>query len=367
MGFFYMKEHFEKWARLARQALFPILSLFFFVLLLKQIGVYDRIVTLYEALIPILLGILIAFFFQPVIDRFQKRFSRKMSVTIVYGIVLIAVILLLVFIAPILYKQIADLSKMVPDWLNQIEALLLKFHIPLDRFTEMKETVMNEGIDVIWNSLVSGMGTMTRLAIGYMTGFFISLDLEFWIYTCHKVVPNYHRFTNFYKTMSTIIYQYLIGTVIDLLFIAVTVGIVLYLADFPNALLYAVILALFNLWPYIGATIGLLIIGIVSALSFPSIPILPLFIVWLIQQLESNIVQPLIFNKTMDVRPILTFISLFVSEALLGIIGVILSPIFAAIAQIIFRSYLHAQTSDEIGEWEDIWYDFDEVMKKVEQ
>ena len=43
----------------------------------------------------------------------------------------------------------------------------------------------------------------------------------------------------------------------------------------------------------------------------------------------------------------------------------ILSPIFAAIIQITFRSYLHSKTSNQVGKWEDIWYDFDEVMKKA--
>ena len=73
----------------------------------------------------------------------------------------------------------------------------------------------------------------------------------------------------------------------------------------------------------------------------------------------------MIFNKTMDVRPILTFVALFVAEALFGIPGVLLSPIFASIMQIAFRSYLHAKTKDTIGKWEDIWYDFDEAMKDI--
>ncbi len=86
------------------------------------------------------------------------------------------------------------------------------------------------------------------------------------------------------------------------------------------------------------------------------------FIVWSIQQIESNIIQPLIFNRTMNVRPLLTFVFIFISDAFFGVIGVILSPIFAAVAQIVFRSYLHSKTSDKVGEWEDIWRDFDEVM-----
>ena len=66
----------------------------------------------------------------------------------------------------------------------------------------------------------------------------------------------------------------------------------------------------------------------------------------------------------MDVRPILTFAALFVGEALFGIVGVILSPILASIMQIAFRSYVHARSRDTIGQWEDIWYDFDDVMKE---
>ena len=72
----------------------------------------------------------------------------------------------------------------------------------------------------------------------------------------------------------------------------------------------------------------------------------------------------MIFHKTMDVRPILSFAFIFISDAFFGIPGVILSPIFAAIAQIGFRSYLHAKENDTVGKWEDIWYDFDEVMQE---
>jgi len=165
-------------------------------------------------------------------------------------------------------------------------------------------------------------------------------------------------------TMSNIVYQYLVGTFLDILFIVVTVGITLYIFAFPNALLYAVILALLNLFPYVGATFGLILIAIVGALSYPVFPFLAFAIVWTIQQIESNFIQPMIFNRTMHVRPILTFVFIFLSEALFGVVGVILSPIFAAIAQIAFRSWLHSKTSDKIGEWEDIWQDFDEAMQE---
>ena len=191
---------------------------------------------------------------------------------------------------------------------------------------------------------------------------FRSIDMDFWKRTAKKIVPNVTRVVTFYHTLSNIIYQYLAGTMLDLLFIIVSVGIVLSLYRFPNALLYAMILALLNLFPYVGATLGLILIAAVAALHYDHYPWMMFFIVWSIQQIESNIIQPLIFNRTMNVRPLLTFVFIFISDAFFGVIGVILSPIFAAVAQIVFRSYLHSKTSDKVGEWEDIWRDFDEVM-----
>lgn len=360
-----MKNTFEKFQSVSLKLLLPLLCIFIIVLILKQIHLYDVLIHLYQTLIPIFSGFIIAFLLQPIIDKLSKRYPKKIAVSIVYFGILLAGIILVIALIPIIYEQLVDFSHMLPSWLIKIEDFLMKLHIPIINLDSFKQSFVQEGYSFVFDSLLSAGNTITKYGIGYMTAFFISIDLDFWIHTFKKIIPNMDQFTTFYKTMSNIIYQYLIGTFLDLTFIAITTGIILYFANFPNALLYAILLALLNLFPYIGPTIGLAIIILVGILSYEQPPYMTFFIVWCIQQLESNIIQPVIFNKTMDVRPILTFISLFICEVLFGIPGVILSPIFAAIIQITFRSYLHSKTSNQVGKWEDIWYDFDEVMKKA--
>ena len=360
-----MKHTLEKFHFISSKLLLPLLCIFIAVLVLKQINLYDVLINLYQTLIPVFSGFIIAFLLQPIIDKLAKKFPKKVAVSIVYFGILLAGAILMIVLLPVIYQQFVDFSKTIPTWLTKVEDLLVKLHVPTPNFDALKKSFVQEGYSIVFDSLISTGNTITKYGIGYITAFFISIDLEFWIHTLKKVIPNMNQFTTFYKTMSNIIYQYLIGTFLDLAFIAITTGIILYFAGFPNALLYAIILALSNLFPYIGPTIGLVIIIFVGILSYEQPPYMAFFIVWCIQQLESNIVQPIIFNKTMDVRPILKFISLFIFEVLFGIPGVILSPIFAAIIQITFRSYLHSKTSDKVGEWEDIWYDFDEVMKKA--
>lgn len=351
-------------ARGCRKLLVPLAAFLLLVLLLKQLQLYDWIVDIYKSCLPVLMGIVIAFLLQPLIDRLQQHVSQKLAVMLVYiGIALVLAVFVIGMI-PIIYKQVMDFAEVVPVWMRHLEGFLDRYHIAIGNLETLKEKYLQEGYIIVIDSLRNTMHTATNYGIAYITAFFISIDLDFWKRTAKKVIPNLHQFSTFYLTMSNIVYQYLVGTFLDILFIVVTVGITLYIFAFPNALLYAVILALLNLFPYVGATFGLILIAIVGALSYPVFPFLAFAIVWTIQQIESNFIQPMIFNRTMHVRPILTFVFIFLSEALFGVVGVILSPIFAAIAQIAFRSWLHSKTSDKIGEWEDIWQDFDEAMQE---
>lgn len=357
-----MNTYMNKVSKIAKKLLPFTILIFFLIMIAKQIGLYDRIVSIYASCLPVFMGAIIAFLLQPIIDRLKRRFSTRTSVLIVYSFILIALFVFLIVLIPVLYQQVLDFIEVVPVWLEKIEYYLNKYHIFYGDLEDLKQQYLNKGYVFMIDSLKHSMTTLTKYGIAYFTAFFISIDLEFWKRSFQKIYPNAKRFKTFYRTMSNIVYQYLLGTMIDLMFIILSVGAVLIISQFPNGILYAVILALLNLFPYVGATIGLILIAIVGLLSYDNFPFLIFVIVWCIQQIEANFIQPLIFNHTMNVRPILTFTFIFISEAFFGVVGVILSPIFAAIAQIAFRSYLHAKTSERVGEWEDIWYDFDDVM-----
>lgn len=345
--------------------LLPLLSCSLItIIMLKQTQLFEWLLSIYQSFLPVFGGIIIALFLQPFIDKLKRHVSSKLSVFIVYSFIILFLIVFVVGMIPLLYKQVVDFVEIIPVWFAKLEAFMEKYHIAYGSLDDFKKKYMQEGYILVFDSLKSTMSILTNYGIAFFTAFFLSLDLDYWKRSVKKVLPHYKKGANFYHTMSNIVYQYLCGTILDLLFITITVGFVLWIYAFPNAILYAIILAFLNLFPYVGATLGLILIAIVGALSYPVFPWMCFGIVWCIQQLESNIIQPVIFNHTMNVRPILSFIFIFIGDALFGVIGVILSPIFASIAQIAVRSYLHAKTSDRVGEWNDIWRDFDEVMKE---
>jgi predicted PurR-regulated permease PerM len=77
--------------------------------------------------------------------------------------------------------------------------------------------------------------------------------------------------------------------------------------------------------------------------SFPTATIvwIAFIIVW--QRFEDDVVQPLVYGRSVDVNPLVTIVSLLVGAQLLGILGVLLAIPSAAAIQIILRDWWTAK------------------------
>ncbi|MEG0314759.1 MAG: AI-2E family transporter [Erysipelotrichaceae bacterium] len=344
-----------------KSIIIPLSSILLIIIIFKQIGIYAKLEQVLIALLPLALGFLIACLLEPIIAKLKLKYSKVISIVIVYFGILLIITILCIILIPMFIEQFIALSEAYPKIIEKIQSFLTSNNIPMNINT--REIITNSYPYVL--DIASMLfNKLTIIGIAFMASFFYSLEFDYYYRLLIRRLKEPNKFINFYQTVSNVIYQYLKGTILDLSFIAVVVSIYLLVMGFPNAILYGVVLAILNLFPYIGSILGLVIILLVAVISYDNIPIILFLGVWGIQQFEANVMQPLIFNKTMNIRPILLFGSLFLFEALFGIIGVILSPVLAAIIQIVFRSIIHANKSNDVGKWEDIWYDFDDVMRE---
>lgn len=202
-GFSFMKvSHvLDSLARGCRKLLVPLAAFLLLVLLSKQLQLYDWIVDIYKSCLPVLMGIVIAFLLQPLIDRLQQHVSQKLAVMLVYiGIALVLAVFVIGMI-PIIYKQVMDFAEVVPVWMRHLEGFLDRYHIAIGNLETLKEKYLQEGYIIVIDSLRNTMHTATNYGIAYITAFFISIDLDFWKRTAKKVIPNLHQFSTFYLTM----------------------------------------------------------------------------------------------------------------------------------------------------------------------
>lgn len=345
---------------LLRQALLrwlpAIVCIYVMVLILQQVGLYDPLITLVMALKPLLYGLILSLSLQPMVLNLKKHFSNRTSVFIVYGGGILIFIVVLLILLPVMISEITTLSATIETWFSQIVEWLDRIEFDFVFNDDFKRSVINSSTDIGMKFVRDGFSGFTVFTLSYMIAFFISIDFDEGVNTFKKYVVNHQQWFNFYKTVSNVIIQYIIGTCIDLLFIFVSVFMILVLFNFPNSLLYAGLLALLNLFPYVGATVGILLIALAGYLHLEQFPFLCIAAVWLLQQIEANFVQPLIFHKAMDVHPLYLFMGLLLGEALFGLIGLILSPILASFIQISVRSYIHTVAHQDVGGWEDIFW-----------
>jgi len=103
----------------------------------------------------------------------------------------------------------------------------------------------------------------------------------------------------------------------------------------------AVLIALFDLIPLVGATIAELLVGIVTlSVDFPTATII--WTVWSIvyQQVENVVIQPRIQSRAVDVQPFVVLVAVLFGATLLGVIGALVAVPVAASAQIVIRELL---------------------------
>ncbi|HET6869496.1 MAG TPA: AI-2E family transporter [Solirubrobacteraceae bacterium] len=117
--------------------------------------------------------------------------------------------------------------------------------------------------------------------------------------------------------------------------------VVMLILGIPFSGPLAVLIGVLDLIPLIGATIGAVLVGIVSVfVGFPVATII--WGVWAIvyQQVENNVVQPRIQARAVDVQPFIVLVAVLFGAVLFGILGALMAAPAAASAQIVIRELL---------------------------
>ena len=112
---------------------------------------------------------------------------------------------------------------------------------------------------------------------------------------------------------------------------------VLKISGVPFAALIALFVAIADLIPLVGATLGAVVASLAAFIhSVPAgIAVVIFFIVY--QQLENHLLQPIIFARTVKLNPLAVLIAILLATELAGILGALLAIPVAGIIQVVLR------------------------------
>jgi predicted PurR-regulated permease PerM len=134
---------------------------------------------------------------------------------------------------------------------------------------------------------------------------------------------------------------YVAGALAQATVAGVTAFIVLTILGVPFATALAALIFVLDLIPLVGATIGAIVVGVVTVFSdFPTDTIIWVVYSIVYQQVENNIIQPRIQSRAVNVHPFVVLLSVLFGATLFGVMGALLAIPLAATLQIATREYL---------------------------
>lgn len=333
------------------------LGLYLVILLFKETNILSFLWTIVKIVAPLFIGILIAWLFDPFIKWMQtKGIKRTFGAIITYLILFLIVFIVLAALIPLLADQITEFAKIAPDvfeniklWcldifehlnnIQSIDAEALKDEF-FSKFNELAAGVSKELPSSLFNFIsgfFSGMGT---LILGLIIGFFLLVSFDSKS-SLINFLPRKVRETSMdlINDVNNSLRKYVQGALIDCSAIFILTSIGLWLVGLKAPALFGFFCGLTNIIPYAGPYIGGAPAVIVGFTQSPTIGILTLVVIVLIQFLEGNFLQPFIMSKTTKLHPVTIMLGLLVFGYFFGMLGMLLSTPLIAVGKTIFQFF----------------------------
>jgi predicted PurR-regulated permease PerM len=141
--------------------------------------------------------------------------------------------------------------------------------------------------------------------------------------------------------MAEAVSSYVAGAMLQAFIAGSAAFVMLEILGVPAPLALAMIVAVFDLIPLIGATIGAFLVGLVTVFGdFPIDTIVWIGFAIAYQQFENYVVQPRIQSRAVDLDPFVVVVAALFGGTLFGILGALVAIPTAAAIQIGIKEFL---------------------------
>ncbi|WGW10475.1 AI-2E family transporter [Saxibacter everestensis] len=321
---------------------------------LLAIMLWQLVGRLSDVLSLIVCALFIALGLEPVVAWLvKKKLPRPVAILAVFGVLIAAIAGFISSIVPTISSQTSDLLAAAPQYVNDV--MNSRWFIDLNEqfglingATEELERRLSdsETITALLGGVVGAGRAVFSGAFGIFTVlvltlyFLASLPLtKEWLY---RLAPRSRRERTrlLGDEIMNNIGRYVSGQVLIASLNGVCTYIMLSIVGIPYATILAVVAALFGLIPLVGATIGAVIIVIISLFQSWQSALVVLIYYVAYQQLENYVIQPRVMSRAVSVPGAVAVIAALCGGALAGVLGAITAIPVAAAVMLLIREVL---------------------------
>lgn len=331
------------------------------------IGNFFNIIT------PFLSGLLLAYLLYIPASRIEKTFSRSkvfkkkargISVLLTYMLAILVIILVINVILPVITDSIIELvGNFQGYWNSAIDRLNA---LPEDSFLKsdiVTGAVKNIGQAIQEINLMEFINpdkitTYVKSVLGVATGIFdvfVTIVVSVYILLQRDLIGKFFeklaialfdektcdKIEGYMERTNNIFFKFISSQLLDAIIVGILVTIAMSIIGVKYAILLGFMIGLFNIIPYFGAIIAVVISIIITIITGGlSQAIIMAIVVIVLQQIDSNIINPKIIGNSLEISPLLVIFAVTVGGAYFGVIGMFLAVPIIAVLKILINDYL---------------------------
>jgi predicted PurR-regulated permease PerM len=318
------------------------------------------------------IALFLAAVLNPAVNWLQRRhrlMKRPLAIGLTYLGVLVALLLVVGIFVPVLVDQINGFIKFVSTAANAPEGptqyikglakdnglggLFQRFSDQLDELRKQLGGVLQNLLSSSGRIVVSVAGMIAALATVLTLTFFLLLGSERYVSACVGLFPEPHRplVRRLLSKSAGAISGYVTGNLAISVICGVSTFVVLLILGMPYAAPLALLVAVLDLIPLVGATLGGALLVIVGLFVEPWKAVVLLVYIVVYQQVEGSVLQPLVYSKAVQLNGLMVLVALLIGGQLLGIPGALLAIPVAEIIRILVTELLaYRRTARETKE-----------------
>lgn len=342
------------------------------------IGVGQVLNFLQPLLIPVAVAGILAYLFNPVVERFIQwgiRFAkwkmpRATAVLAVFALVLVPVALIAVWVVPEIYHQSAQFAQDLPDNIakgqalvtTQIDRFITWFNLRYPDNSYMPQVMewVQKQLPALplkaWTFITGGVQGFLGAA-GFLLGLvLVPIYLYYFLMNSESISQRWGNYIPLRASpfkdevidCLTEINSYLIaffrGQILVTIIDGILIGVSLLVLGMKFALLIGLMVAVLQLIPYLGVTLCWIPSVLIAYAQWPGewkYPVIVTAIFFVVFQLEGFIIAPKIVGKSVGLHPMTIIVSMFAWTLLIGgLLGALLAVPLTATVKVLFRRYI---------------------------
>jgi len=331
-----------------------IVALIFYILFLIK-----------TAILPLLIGIIIAYMLIPVVKLLRRRMRKIFAVTITYLLFLSIIFVFLFFIIPLVIEQFKIFIAKVPFFLEGITDFLnnfLKTNSMLKNFEniigkdllpsnsqEITQYILNgfnlANINIFQRATsvtITAFNVILNFVIGPVLGFYILKDTDIIVSTFIKIIPPKYKKHSaiLLGKINNVFGKYVRAQLLVSLIVGTLCTVILLILKVDFAILLGFSAGIFNLIPFLGPLAGAVPAALIALYVSPLKALLVVILFVAVHQIDNYFISPNIMKHEVGVHPGLIIFSLIAGGAIFGWLGLLLAVPTVAIIQEVLRYYL---------------------------